>query len=89
MPQHPLLNRLTESVISMPRPSHRGHVITHLLCDSSVLDQSRDFPIIMARSMIRLEYPYSLSYQLKTFTMRPPMTLVSAASTLEENRPCG
>jgi hypothetical protein len=32
---------------------------------------------------MRLLKPHSLSYQLDTFTSVPPLTLVSAASTIE------
>ena len=36
------------------------------------------------RSMMRLEYPHSLSYQETTFTSVPSMTLVSCPSTIDE-----
>ena len=36
-----------------------------------------------ARSIMRLEKPHSLSYQAKTFTMLPPMTVVRVPSTVE------
>src|SRR4029077_15704907 len=36
------------------------------------------------RSRTRQEYPHSLSYQDRTLIMRPPITLVYSASTIEE-----
>ena len=35
------------------------------------------------RSITRLEYPHSLSYQATTFTKLPPMTFVGSESTIE------
>ena len=44
----------------------------------------RDLPIMAVTSTMRLEKPHSLSYQDRTLTKLPSMTLVSRRSTIDD-----